>query len=375
MNSNIKVPFYSLEKIHTQCADSLQKAFNETLQSNWFVLGNRLQLLEQNFANYLSCKYVAGVSNGLEALQISLLALGIGAGDEVIVPAHTFIASFIAVTQIGAKPIPVDVNPSTCNLCVKNCQAVINSRTKAIMPVHLYGNPCPMNEIMVFAYKHNLWVVEDNAQAVGASFTEEKTGTFGHINACSFYPSKTLGALGDAGAISTNDTVLYEKVLRLRNYGASGKYEFSDLGLNARMDELQAAFLSVKLPYIDQWNAERRQLALQYENFFSTVGYLTLPQKTPQSFPVYHLFPIRTNLRDELKIFLLQKGVQTVIHYPQPPHLQVAFKYLKYQKGDFPITEKICNTTLSLPLFPGMSEAQQNYIIDCVKIFFQEKGK
>ena len=370
-----KVPFYSLDKIHQQCGVALEKAFKDSLSQNWFVLGEKLKTFEKEFSEYLGCEFVSGVANGLEALQISLMALGVGIGDEVLVPAHTFSASFIAVIQTGAKPIPVDVDAFTCNLSVDKCKPLINSRTKAIMPVHLYGNPCEMDALLSLANSHNLWVIEDNAQAVGANYNGKKTGSFGHINACSFYPSKTIGALGDAGVIITDDIKLFEKVERLRNYGTKLKYECDEVGLNSRMDELQAAFLSVKLPYLDSWNKERNKIAANYNQAFVDIDEIQIPTITQNSNSVYHLYTILTSEREQLQAFLNESGIQTGIHYPKPPYLQKAFQYLGYQQGDFPVTEKISTTTLSLPIYPGLSSEDQQYVIDKVKAFFQEKGK
>ncbi len=365
-----QVPFYSLAAMHQAQRTVLEKAFRETLDSNWFVLGNKLQTFEEEFAQYLGCKYAVGVGNGLEGLQLSLMALGIGQGDEVLVPAHTFAASFLAVLNIGAKPIAIEVDEASCNLDIEQCKELVSPNTKAIMPVHLYGNPCKMDVVLSFAIMYNLWVVEDNAQAVGATHKGKKTGTFGHVNACSFYPSKNLGALGDAGAVTTNDKDIYHKLLQLRNYGSMQKYHHESAGLNSRMDELQAAFLSVKLPMLDQWNLERRRLAINYSTSLAKIEELQLPQTIKNSEAVWHIYAVRTTKRDALHNHLAKRGVQTVIHYPIPPHLQKAFSYLGYQKGDFPITEKIAAETLSLPLYPGLSTEDQQYVIDCVIEFF-----
>ena len=365
-----QVPFYSMAAMHQAQREALETAFRETLDSNWFVLGKKLQTFEHEFAQYLGSEYAVGVGNGLEALQLSLMALGISKGDEVLVPAHTFAASFLAVMHTGEMPVPVEVNSKINNLEVELLLKYKSSRTKAIMPVHLYGNPCEMDVILAFASTHNLWVVEDNAQAVGAAYKAKKTGTFGHVNACSFYPSKNLGALGDAGAITTNDHNIYRKLLQLRNYGSEQKYHHESVGLNSRMDELQAAFLSVKLPMLDQWNLERSRLAANYSKALAEIEDLQLPKTTEQSEAVWHIYAVRTTKRDALQNYLKEKGVQTVIHYPIPPHLQKAFAYLGYKKGDFPITERIAEETLSLPLYPGLSAEDQQYVIDCILGFF-----
>jgi len=371
--ADIKVPFYSLQKVHEQTSQALGTAFTATLKSNWFVLGEKLRQFENAFAEYLGCKYVIGVANGLEALQLALMALYIGKGDEVLVPAHTFAASFLAVINTGAKPVPVDVEIDTGNLNVALCKKALTSKTKAIMPVHLYGNPCQMDAIKSFAKDHNLWIIEDNAQAVGATYNGKRTGTFGHVNACSFYPSKTLGALGDAGAISTNDEKIAERLRRLRNYGSSQKYAFEEVGLNARMDEIQAAFLIEKLPFLNDWNEERRKLANYYAKSLSDVSGLTLPVISEKAEAVWHIYAVRTVFRNELQQYLKEKGIQTAIHYPQPPHLQKAYYFLGYKEGDYPVSEKIAAETLSLPLFPGLDRNAQNYVIDNIKSFFKQK--
>jgi dTDP-4-amino-4,6-dideoxygalactose transaminase len=367
----MQIPFFNPAPVNAALESELSAAFREVLQKGQFILGERLQQFEAEYATWSGVQHCAGVGSGLDALYISLKVLGIGAGDEVIVPSHTFIATWLAVAYTGAKPVPVEPLLTTFNIDTSKIAAAITSRTKAIIPVHLYGQCCDMDAVMALARKHNLYVVEDNAQSPGATWNGKKAGSFGHLSATSFYPAKNLGALGDGGAIISNDTALIEKVKLFRNYGSAQKYRHDTQGINSRLDELQAALLSVKLPYLTQWNAERQQLAQQYHNALRKVEGITLPTIAPESNPVSHLYVIRTKQRDELAAQLKAQGIGTVIHYPVPPHLQSAFKELGYQKGAFPIAEEIADTCLSLPLYPGLKAEEVEYI--CLNLERKEK--
>lgn len=356
------IPFFSLDKIHSEQRESLLLRFRKKLDENWFILGKDLELFESMYADYTGVRYSIGVGNGYDALRISLESLGLKKNDEVVVPSHTFIASVLAVVHAGLKPVLADVNPDTYNLDLKQIDKVHTARTRVIIPVHMYGNPCPMDDIMDFSNISGLQVVEDNAQSVGAACINKKTGSFGTINASSFYPVKGLGALGDGGVITTNSYELAEYCRELRNYGLSGKYKMVRRGFNSRLDELQAAFLQVKLPFIDKWIEERRIIAARYIANFSGIKKIILPVIEEKAEPVYHIFPIRVNNRNQLQQYLKNAGIGTQVHYPIPLHLQPGFKNLGYKKGDFPNTEKISGTVLSLPVYPGLNDDDVDYV-------------
>lgn len=295
----------------------------------------------------------------------------IGKGDSVIVPSNTYIATWLAVSYVGAEIIPIEPNPKTYNIDPTKIESAIQSNTKAIIPVHLYGQICEMDKIMAIAQKYNLFVIEDNAQAQGTYFKGKISGSWGHINATSFYPGKNLGALGDAGAITTNDEHLAQKAKTIRNYGSQKKYYNEVKGINSRLDELQAAFLKVKLKYLDEWNKERNQIAQWYYDYLNEIDEIILPTIHPDATSNYHLFVIRTPKRNELQEYLHQHQIGTLIHYPVPPHLQEAYKELGYKKGAFPIAEEIADTCLSLPMYPGISKENVEYIAQTIKNFFK----
>lgn len=359
--------------MHAAIRQEMHEAFTKVYDSYWYVLGQNVLLFEKEYAEFNETNYCIGVSNGLDALHLALKAVGVGAGDEVIIPSNTYIATALAVSYVGASPVFVEPDRQTYNINPANIEAAITPRTKAIMPVHLYGQACEMEAIMHLAKKHKLFVIEDNAQAQGAVFNGKITGSWGHANGTSFYPGKNLGALGDAGAVTTNDTALAEKINMLRNYGSQKKYYNEVIGHNMRLDELQAAFLSVKLKYLSDWTAQRQQIAAWYDEALKDVEGIVLPSTHPYATHVYHLYVIRTKNRDELQKYLTEKGIGTLIHYPIPSHLQEAYAYLGHQKGDFPIAEEIANTSLSLPLWPGMTKAEVDYIATQVLIFTREQ--
>ena len=360
MKTNI--PFLDLKVATSELRPEFDAAYRRVMDSGWFLLGQELDAFEAEFAAYCNCRYCVGVANGLDALHLILRAYGIGAGDEVIVPSHTFIATWLAVTYAGATPVPVEVNPATYNMDPARIEASITPRTKAIMPVHLYGQPADMDPIMEIAARHGLKVIEDNAQAQGALYHRRKTGSLGHAAATSFYPGKNLGALGDAGAVTTNDHDLAEKVRTLRNYGARVKYQHDLSGFNSRIDELQAAFLRVKLRKLDEWNTRRKVVARQYLEGLAGIPGITLPAVPEWADPVWHLFVVRTAQRDDLQKKLAAAGIGTLIHYPVPPHLSGAYSATNTFPL-LPIAEQLANTVLSLPIGPHLNSKLVTTII------------
>lgn len=368
----MKVPFLSFGFANNQIYDEALNTFKDVLNSNWYILGNYVSKFENEYAQFSNTKYCIGVSNGLDALFLSLKALGIKEGDEVIIPSNTYIATALAVSYTGAKPIFVEPDRYTYNILPNNINAAITNKTKAIIPVHLYGQCCEMDAIMKIAYDNNLFVIEDNAQAHGATYNGSITGSFGHVNGVSFYPGKNLGAFGDAGAITTNDEHLANKLFSLRNYGSQKKYFNEVIGYNMRLDELQAALLSVKLKYLYEWTSKRIVAANLYSHLLANTGDLVLPVTALHATHVYHLFVIRTTYRDALQKFLQEQGIGTLIHYPIPIHLQEAYESLGLKKGAFPIAEELATTCLSLPIWPGISEEEISYVCKSIKQFFDK---
>lgn len=367
-----EVPFVKLGPSNTLIREEFLSAVSRILDDEWYILGNQVKGFEEQYAAFNQTRYALGVGNGLDALVIALKALGIGAGDEVIVPANTFIATALAVSMVGATPVLVEPSRETYLIEASAIERALTPRTKAIIPVHLYGQACEMGPIMELARKHGLRVVEDNAQAQGAHSGGQVTGSFGDLNATSFYPGKNLGALGDAGAITTDDPELAETARKLRNYGSAIKYQHEVQGQNSRLDEIQAAALSLKLPHLPAWNLERQAIAARYRKGLEAMGDLILPALGREVDHVYHLFVVRTAQRDALRQFLSERGVETLIHYPVPIHLQPAYQELGYQVGDFPITEELALTSLSLPIYPGLSEAAVDYVCASIEAFYRE---
>lgn len=358
----MNIPFLSFAPVHQGLREKFIQTFAEFYDSYYYILGNKVKQFEKEYALFNEVEHCVGLSNGLDALHIALKSLGIGEGDEVIVPSNTYIATVLAISYVGAIPVFVEPNVGTYNIDVTKIEAAISSKTKAIMPVHLYGQCCEMEQLMYIANKYKLFVVEDNAQSQGASFNGKLAGSWGHINGTSFYPGKNLGALGDAGAITTNDEVLAKKAAVLRNYGSEKKYYNEIIGHNMRLDECQASFLSLKLPFLVEWTNQRQQIAAWYNQYLQNIEGLILPIKAKGASHVYHLYVVRHTQRDALQQHLTNKSIGTLIHYPIPPHLQEAYRNLGFQKGDFPIAELIANTCLSLPIWPGMTEAMVEYI-------------
>jgi dTDP-4-amino-4,6-dideoxygalactose transaminase len=368
----MKVPFVSFSGMHNPIKSDMLSAFEKVYDSHWYINGTNVDSFEKAYAKFNNVEQCVGVSNGLDALHLALLAAGIQKGDEVLVPSNTYIATVLAITYVGATPIFVEPDEKTYNINPANLANALSSKTKAIMPVHLYGQSCQMTEIVQFATEHNLIVIEDNAQSQGATYNNRLTGTWGFINGTSFYPGKNLGALGDAGAITTNDKQAADKIRSLRNYGSAKKYHNELIGFNMRLDELQAALLEVKLQYIHQWSASRQEIAGWYFEELENCKEIILPYTHPNATNVYHCFVIRTERRDELQNFLNEQEIGTLIHYPIPPHLQKAFVHLGHQQGDFPIAEQLANTMLSLPVWPGLTKQQVQQVCNVIKKFFAQ---
>ena len=368
----MKVPFLDFIQPYEDLKVELDEAYLRFMRSAWYVLGREVEAFEREFAEYCGVAHCVGVGNGLEALHLTLRACGIGENDEVIVPSNTYIATWLAVSYAGATPIPVEPDPRTFNIDPARIEAAITRRTKAIMPVHLYGQPADMDPIMTIAQKHKLRVIEDNAQAQGARYKGRRTGSLGDAAGNSFYPGKNLGAYGEAGAVTTNDKELANKIRVLRNYGSQKKYYNEVKGYNSRLDELQAAFLRVKLKKLDQWNARRRGVAGQYLAGMSGLPGLTLPFVPAWSEPVWHLFVIRHSQRDALQQRLTEAEIGTLIHYPVPPHLSGAYAGAGWERGAFPIAEELANSVLSLPMGPHLSFAEVDRAIAAVRAALAE---
>lgn len=363
------IPFLSLSPQHSRIRTEALAAIAEVYDRNWFILGKELESFEKAYAEFTNTAFCLGVGNGHDALFIALKTLGIGPGDEVIVPAHTFIATWLAVTKTGADLIPVDAD-HTFNLNTHKIEPGLSKKTKAIIPVHLYGQSCDMSTILSLARGEKIFVIEDNAQAHGATWQGQSTGSFGDINATSFYPVKNLGALGDGGALTTDNNLLAESARKYRNYGFLKKNVGEVQGINSRLDEIQAAVLRIKLNHLQSWNEERIRLATSYIKMLEGVGDIQLPVTAPEAHHVFHLFVVRSSRRDALREHLAAHQVETMIHYPIPPHLQRSYKDLGYKKGDFPVAESMAHTSISLPLWPGMSNEQIEYICDLIKKFY-----
>ena len=360
--------------MHRPLKQQMVEAFVAVYDSNWFVQGKHLEKFEAEYADHNDTLMAVGVSNGLDALFLSLKALGIGKGDQVLVPANTYIATALAVSYTGATPVLVEPGLDTYNIDTSKIEAAITLATKAIIPVHLYGQACDMQAIMKIAHKYKLFVIEDNAQAHGASFNGKLTGSWGHANGTSFYPGKNLGALGDAGAVTTNDAAIADRIKTLRNYGSKVKYTNDEIGHNMRLDELQAAFLSVKLAHLKAWTSQRQQIASWYNEYLHHLPLLILPRTAPGATHVFHLYVVRTPKRDALQHYLTQHGIGSLIHYPIPVHLQKAYENLGFKKGAFPIAEQIADSCLSLPLWPGMLRQDVKAVVKEIDDFFALNG-
>lgn len=364
----MQVPFVSFRPLENELSTEIRTSIESVLSNSWYISGEKNKEFEKAFAEYCNVKYCIGVGNGLDALMLSLKGLGIGEGDEVIVPANTFIATALAVTYVGANVVLVDADINTYNIDVSKIEEKITSKTKAIIPVHLYGQPCDMDAIMEIAHKYDLLVIEDCAQAHGAKYKETIVGSFGNSAGFSFYPGKNLGAFGDAGAVICNDENLAQIIRAYGNYGSDYKYHHIYKGNNSRLDEIQAAVLKVKLEKLDKTNAERNRIASRYLSEIDNSN-IILPYVRKDVQPVWHIFAIRSARRDELEAYLQEKGIMTNKHYPIPIHLQECYRSLGYKKGDFPVAEELSVTELSIPMYYGMSDAEVQYVIDSINDF------
>ncbi len=365
--TNQQVPFVDLRPLEQTLDDEIRAAVDRVFARSWYIGGEEDTQFEKEFAKYVGAQHCVGCGNGLDALSLSLRALGIGKGDEVIVPANTFIATALAVTKVGARPVLVDCN-ERFNIDASLIEPLITPRTKAIMPVHLYGQPADMDPVLEVASAHGLMVVEDCAQAHGARYKGRNIGTFGDAAGFSFYPGKNLGAVGDAGAMVTNDDAVAQKVRALGNYGSEQRYHHLYEGVNSRLDELQASVLRAKLKFLDQTNAYRKKVAADYLQGIRN-PLIALPDVPEWADPVWHIFAVRCERRDELQAYLEDHGIGTNIHYPIPVHLQGAYAELGYSVGDFPTAEIISKTELSLPMFYGMTDSQTEYVISILNDF------
>ena len=362
-----KIPFLDLKQPYLELKEELDCAYQRVMDSGWFVHGGELMAFESEFADYCNVKYCIGVGNGLDALHLILRAMDIGEGDEVIVPSNTFIATWLAVSYAGATPVPVEPDEKTYNIDPNRIEAAITEKAKAIMPVHLYGQPADMDPILEIAAKYHLKVIEDAAQAHGARYKGMRAGSLGDAAGFSFYPGKNLGAFGDGGAVTTNDATIAEKVRRLSNYGSQVKYSHDVKGFNSRLDELQAALLRVKLRKLDEWNGRRKIIADMYLKGLADLSDLTLPYVPDWAEPVWHLFVVRTSKRDQFQQYLEDQAIQTLIHYPIPPHKQGAYKGMS--DLTLPVSEQLHREVLSLPMGPALSANEQNRINTIIKDF------
>jgi len=361
------IPFNDLKPLHGMLADELAAAAKRVLDSGWYILGPELEAFEQAFAAYHGVAHAVGVANGTDAIELALRALGIGEGDEVITVAHTAVATVCAVERAGAKPVLVDVDEATSTMDPAAAEAAVTSRTRAILPVHLYGHPADMTALASLAERHGLALVEDCAQSHGARVGGRIAGTIGHLGAFSFYPTKNLGAYGDGGAVITKDAGLAERLRRLRNYGQTDRYHHAERGQNSRLDEMQAAILRVKLAHLDGHNAIRRELAGEYSRRLAGLTGIITPACRPGAEPVFHLYVVRHGQRDELMGALRERGIGTLVHYPIPAHLQEGYRDLGYAPGALPVTERLAREILSLPLYVGLTPEALASVADAVR--------
>jgi dTDP-4-amino-4,6-dideoxygalactose transaminase len=365
----MKVPFLDLKASYLEMQPEIDAAIKRVLESGRYILGEEVDSFEQEFSAYCEAKYCVGLANGLDALHLALFALGVGAGDEVIVPSNTYIATWLAVSQCGAIPVPVEPDPATYNIDPALIEAAITPLTKVILPVHLYGQPADMDAILVIARKHGLKVLEDAAQAHGARYKGKRLGAHGDVVAWSFYPGKNLGAFGDGGAITTDDREIAERIRLLSNYGSRVKYINDVQGFNSRLDPMQAAVLRVKLKMLDTWNTRREKISNRYQTELIDLG-LILPVVPDWANPVWHLYVVQCPQRDDFQRHLSEAGIGSLIHYPIPPHLQQAYSVLGFTQGQFPLAEKIANQCLSLPIGPHLNEVDTSTMVEaCLNEF------
>jgi dTDP-4-amino-4,6-dideoxygalactose transaminase len=363
----MKISFNQLDRGYIKYKTEYDKAVIQTLASGWYILGEKTENFEREFASFLGSTHCVGLNSGLDALILAFRALGIGLGDEVIVPANTYIASVLGVTENRATPVFVEPD-EYYNIDASKIEEKITNQTKAILVVHLYGQAANMRAIKEIADRHNLYLVEDCAQSHGANFENEATGVWGNIGCFSFYPTKNIGAFGDSGAIVTDNEMIYERIKMLRNYGSQVKYHNEILGINSRLDEIQAALLSVKLSHYNELRTEREYIARRYLNEIKNIN-ITLPKIRDNSDHVWHLFVVQVQNQNKLQRYLQEHEITTQIHYPIPPHLSGAYKFLNYKRGDLPITEEYSNTIVSLPLYEGMTEDEISYVIEIMNMY------
>lgn len=367
------IPLVDLRAQYVAIRADIDSAIQNVIDTTSFVMGPAVRQFEEAFAAFCGVTHGIGVSNGTAAIELALRVVGVGPGDEVITAAHTFIATAEAISNVGAKPVFVDIDPTTYTLAPAAVAAAITPATRALLPVHLYGQPANMTALMQLAHQHNLIVIEDAAQAHGATWQGKAAGGLADIACFSFYPGKNLGAYGDAGAVMTNNAAFAEQVRLLRNHGRRSKYVHDLVGANERIDTLQAAILGAKLPYLAEWTAKRQALAARYHSLLADAE-IVLPTVAAEATSAWHLYVIRTPQRDQLLSFLKEHGVEAGIHYPVPLHLQPAYANLGYQRGDLPVTETVADTCLSLPIYPEMTEAQQDRVAELIHIFLSQKS-
>ncbi|MFB9274560.1 DegT/DnrJ/EryC1/StrS family aminotransferase [Cohnella cellulosilytica] len=367
----MKVPILDLSEQYRFLERDIHRSLSEVMSNSRFILGENVKRLERDISRFSGSEFGIGVGNGSDALHLSLLACDVKAGDEVITTAFTFFATAGAIARVGAKPVFVDINPDTFNMDVQQIENKITSRTKAIIPVHLYGQCTEMDPILDLASQYNLVVIEDAAQAIGATYKGKRAGELGTTACFSFFPTKNLGAYGDGGMIVTNDPQLADKIGVLRVHGSKPKYYHHVLGYNSRLDELQAAILNVKFPYMERWIALRQEKASFYNHLLGELRQVILPQVHSECNHVFHQYTIKAQQRDELQEYLKSQNIETVVYYPKPLHLQPVFDYLGYQEGDLPNTEIACREVLSLPMYPEISESQQEYVASCILGFYR----
>lgn len=362
------MPFLDVRATYRELESEIDAGIAHVLESGAYILGPEVESFENEFARYLGTNHCVGVGSGLDALYLALCALGVGPGDEVLVPGNTYIATWLAVSHAGAKPVPIEPDLRTYNIDPTLIEAAITKRTRGILPVHLYGQPADMDAILEIAQRHGLWVMEDAAQAHGARYKGNRVGAMSDVACWSFYPGKNLGAFGDAGAVTTNREDLADRIRVLRNYGSRVKYVNENKGFNSRLDPLQAAVLRIKLRHLETWNERRRGLAAFYGDALRDTG-LDLPYTPGWAQPVHHVYVVRSRRRNELQEYLKARGIATLIHYPIPPHRQDAYRELGLNEGSLPITEKIHREVLSLPMGPHMSDQQAEAVVENIREF------
>jgi len=379
----MKIPFFDLNSQFASIKEEIKSALDEVFKTQQFILGPRVEALEQTIANYCQTRYAIGVASGSDAILLSLMALGIGKGDEVLLPPFTFFATAGSVSRVGATPVFVDIDPKTYNIDPSKIERKITSRTKAIIPVHLFGQCADMNPLLEVAKEKKLFIIEDAAQALGAEYKPQpnsnglRAGRMGDLGCFSFYPTKNLGAFGDAGMVVTNEPQWAEKVRLLRTHGSQPKYFHKWIGINSRLDAMQAAILLVKFKYLENWTTERQKKSgyyrLLFNDFLSSVEGLELPTIQYQNRHIFHQYVIRAPERDRLKRFLMEQGIGTDIYYPLPLHLQECYSFLKYRRGDLPISEKASEEVLALPIYPELTEIQQTMVVETIKKFYKQE--